>query len=240
MQTIVSEVGDRIFRFSTCIPEIAPGGFTFNQFLVDGDEPLLFHTGMRALFPLVSEAVRTVLPLERLRWISFGHVEADECGAVNLWLDSAPRAQVVHSKLACDLSVRDLVARPPLALDDGASFAAGDRRFTLLQTPHVPHNWEAIVLFEERSRALLCGDILTAVGDGPALAPDDPVEAVLKAERMFKAWSLAPGTASTLERLAALQPTTLLAMHGSSFAGDGSRVLRALAAGLGAAGRARA
>ncbi len=241
METTVSEIGDRIFRFSTCIPEVAPGGFTFNQFLVDGDQPLLFHTGMRALFPLVSEAVKTVMPLECLRWISFGHVEADECGAINQWLAAAPRAQVVHSKLACDVSVRDLIDRPPMVLEDGGILDAGSRRFRLIQTPHAPHNWEAIVLFEEGSRTLLCGDILTATGDGPALTKSDPVERVLGAERMFKAWSLAPGTTDVLRGLATLNPTTLAAMHGSSFEGDGGRVLLDLAAGLGAiaAGRVR-
>jgi flavorubredoxin len=242
MHTTVSEVGDRIFRFSTCIPEIAPGGFTFNQFLIDGDEPLLFHTGMRALFPLVSEAMKTVMPLERLRWISFGHVEADECGATNDWLAAAPLARVAHSTLACDVSVRDLCARPPLSLEDGGVLEAGNRRFTLIQTPHVPHNWEAIVLFEERTRTLLCGDILSTTGDHEPLKSSDPVDAVLNAERMFKAWSLSPGTIGVLHRLAALQPTTLLSMHGSSFEGNGRNVLETLAHGLAvvAAERARA
>ena len=240
MQTTTAEIGDRIFRFSTFIPQSGPTGLTFNQFLVDGDAPLLFHTGMRALFPLVREALGKVIPVEKLRWISFGHVEADECGAVNQWLAAAPEAQVVHSRLACDVSVRDLVDRPPRSLDDGEVLDLGNRRVRLLMTPHVPHNWEAIALFEEATRTLLCGDILTQGGTAPALATADVVQPVLEAEKMFGAWSLTPGTATTLRRLAALEPTCLAAMHGSSVQGDGGRVLRDIATGLAAIASARA
>lgn len=232
MQTTTAEIGDRIFLFSTFIEQAGPAGLTFNQFLVDGDAPLLFHTGMRALFPLVSEALGKVIPVGKLRWISFGHVEADECGSVNQWLAAAPLAQVVHSRLACDVSVRDLVDRPPRSLEDGELLDLGNRQIRMLMTPHVPHNWEAIALFEEATRTLLCGDILTQGGTAPALATADVVQPVLDAEKMFSAWSLTPATAATLHRLAALEPRCLAAMHGSSVQGDCGRVLRDIAAGL--------
>lgn len=239
MQTTTAEIGDRIFRFSTFIAQAGPNGLTFNQFLVDGDAPLLFHTGMRALFPLVREALGKVIPVEKLRWISFGHIEADECGAVNQWLAAAPASQVVHSQLACDLSVRDLVDRPPHALGDGEVLDLGNRRVRMLMTPHVPHNWEAITLFEEETRTLLCGDVTTHDGPRPALATADVVQPVLDAERTFHAWSLTPSTAATLHRLADLEPACLASMHGSSVQGGCGKVLREIAAGLATIANAR-
>lgn len=228
METNITEIADGIYRLSTLVPEAAPGGFSFNQFLIDDDEPMLFHCGMRSLFPLVSAAAKRVLPLERLRWISFGHVEADECGSVNDWLAAAPNAQVVHGVLGCAVSVNDLVDRPPLALEEGAVIPLGRRRMRMLRTPHVPHGWESIVWFEEVTRTLLCGDVLTTTGDGPALVRGDLVAPSVAAERAFGAWSMAPGTSAVLRGLADLEPTTLGAMHGSSFAGDGAHLLREL------------
>jgi len=233
MDTSVSEVAERVYRLSTCIPEAAPGGFTFNQFLIDADEPMLFHCGMRALFPLVSEAAKRVMPLERLRWISFGHVEADESGALNQWLEAAPNAVVVHGQRGCDVSIRDLSARPPRGLEDGATLDLGGRRVRLVLTPHVPHNWESIVWHEEVTGTLLCGDIVTSAGNGPACVSTDIVGHALQAEKMFGAWSGGPDALPTLQRLATLAPKTLAAMHGSSFVGDCARALTDLAAGLG-------
>ncbi len=153
MQTRIDQISDRIYRISTCIPEIAPGGFTFNQFLVDADEPLLYHTGMRALFPAVREAVERVMPLPRLRWIAFAHLEADECGAVNEFLGYAPHAQVAHGALGCMLSLNDQCLRPPHPMAEGEVLDLGGaslaRRVLEIATPHVPHNWESHMFFEQ-------------------------------------------------------------------------------------------
>jgi flavorubredoxin len=230
MHPEVDEIADGIHRIATFLPDVSPEGFTMNQFLVVADEPLLFHTGPRALFPLVAEAVSSILPLEALRWISFGHVESDECGAMNMWLGSAPRSQVVFGALGCDISLRDLCDRPPRALAEGEVLDLGGKRVRQISTPHVPHGWEAQVLFEETTRTLLIGDLLTQIGAGPAITTDDILEKALAAEAMFHATALAPQTASTLRRLGELAPTTLAIMHGSSFRGDGRRLLHAAAA----------
>jgi len=216
MQTGVDEIADHIYRLSTCVPEAAPGGFTFNQFLIVADEPLLFHTGPRRMFPLVSEAIRRVMPLERLRWITFGHVESDECGAMNEFLGAAPHAQVAHGALGCAVSLNDLCDRAPRSLTDGEVIDLGGKRVRHLDTPHVPHNWEARVLFEETTGTLFCGDLLTHAGDGPALTEADIVGPAIAAEHLFHATALSPVTAPTIRRLAALEPQTLAVMHGSS------------------------
>jgi flavorubredoxin len=231
METKVHEIADGIYRLSTFVPEVAaPVGFTFNQFLIAADEPLLFHTGPRAMFPFVSEAVASVVPVESIRWITFGHVEADECGAMNLWLAAAPQAQVAHDALGCMLSLNDLCDRPPRPLAEGEVLDLGGKRVRHIATPHVPHNWEAQVLFEETTSTLFSGDILTQVGNDAALTTDDVVEAALAAEEMFKQSSMAPHTAATLRRLGDLNPSTLAIMHGSSYRGDGAKALYDLAA----------
>jgi flavorubredoxin len=216
MKTVTHEIADRIYRFSTCVPDAAPGGFTFNQFLVVADEPLLFHTGPRRMFPLVSEAIARVIPLDRLRWITFGHVESDECGAMNLLLAAAPRAQVAHGALGCMVSLDDLCDRSPRQLADGEVIDLGGRKVRHIDTPHVPHNWEARVLFEETTRTLFCGDLLSHTGDGPALSSDDLVGPALAADQMFGGTALGSTTAPIIRKLAALEPTTLAVMHGSS------------------------
>ena len=167
METKIDEIAPDIFRLSTWIPDVAPpAGFTFNQFVVRGEEPFLFHTGMRQLFPLVSDAVDRIVGINNLRWISFAHVEADECGAMNQFLAAAPDAQVVHGPLACMVSLNDIADRPPLAIGDEA-LDIGGKRMRFLPTPHVPHNWESGLWFEETSRTLLAGDLFTTVGKGP-------------------------------------------------------------------------
>jgi flavorubredoxin len=226
----IHEIADDIFRVSTWIPDVSPDGFTFNQFLVRGEDPLLFHTGPRMLFPLVAEAVATLTPVESLRWISFGHVEADECGSMNMWLSSAPSSQVAFGALGCDISLNDLCDRPPRALEDGEVIDLGGKRVRQLSTPHVPHGWEAQVLFEETTGTLLCGDLFSQVGAPAALTTDDIVEPALAAEAMFHSTALAPQTGATLRRLGDLEPTTLAVMHGSSFQGDGRAALHQLAA----------
>jgi flavorubredoxin len=231
MQPTVDQIADDIYRISTFVPEVSPEGFTFNQFLVAADEPLLFHTGPRGMFPLVAEAVAKVLPVESLRWITFGHVESDECGSMNMWLAAAPDSQVAHGALGCDVSLNDLCDRPPRPLEDGEVIDLGGKRVRQISTPHVPHGWEAQVLYEETTNTLLCGDLFSQVGGGPALTTDDVVEPAMAAEQMFHATCLAPHTAQTLRALGDLEPTTLAIMHGSSFQGDGKQALYDLAVG---------
>jgi len=229
METTTNEIADGIYRFSTFVEEIGPRGFSFNQFLVTADEPLLFHTGPRQMYPLVSEAIGRVMPIEQLRWITFGHVESDECGAMNLLLAAAPNAVVAHGALGCMVSINDMADRPPRPLADNEVMDLGGKRVRHLDTPHVPHNWEARVLFEETTGTLLCGDLFTSLGNGPALSDDDPIAPALEAEDVFRASSMAPWLATTMRRLAELEPTTLAVMHGSSYRGDGAASLRSLA-----------
>ena len=230
METKVSEIAGGVYRLSTWVPAVAPpAGFTFNQFLIDADEPMLFHCGHRQMFPLISEAVASIMPLERLRWISFGHVEADECGSMNLWLQAAPNAQIVHGQLGCEISIADLADRPPRGLADDEVLDLGGKRMRWLGTPHVPHGWEAGVFYEESDDTLFCGDLFTHVGQTPALTRDDILGPAIAAEGAFQAMTMAPGTAGALERMAALKPSRLALMHGASFEGYGSEPLRGLA-----------
>jgi flavorubredoxin len=230
MQTSVTEIADGIFRLSTFVPEVAPpAGFTFNQFLVAGDDPLLFHTGPRRMFPLVREAVSKVVAPEKLRWITFGHVEADECGAMNEWLAIAPRAEVAHGAIACSVQLMDLADRAPRQLADGEVIdLGGGKRVRYLDTPHTPHGWDAGVLYEESTATLLCGDLFTQVGNAAALTSDDVVAPAILAEDVFQFSALSPRMGSTIRRLAGLAPRTLALMHGPSFNGDAAAALRAL------------
>jgi flavorubredoxin len=229
METRSDEIADGIHRLSTFVPEVAaPIGFTFNQFLILAAEPLLFHCGPRMLFPLVSAAVARLIPLAALRWISFGHVEADECGSMNDWL-AAAQARVVFNPLGCDVSLNDLADRPPLALAEGEALDLGGKRVRLIPTPHVPHGWESQVLYEETTATLFCGDLFTQVGDPDAVTGSDIVEPAMTAEDMFGFTSLGPATAPTLRKLADLAPAMLATMHGASYAGDGAKALRTLA-----------
>jgi len=234
MLTSLDEIADGIYRISTFVPQVGPEGFTFNQFLLDAEDPLLYHTGMKGLFPVVSEQVARVRPLEHLRWIAFAHVEADECGAIEQFLAAAPNAQVAHGATGCMVSLDDMLSRPPRPLADGETIDLGGkevqtRRVRHLATPHVPHNWESQVLFEETTGALLCGDTFSQAGNPPAVTSDDLVDAAITAEHTFHATSLAPAVPATLRRLAELQPSTLAIMHGGSYRGDGRTALRALA-----------
>ncbi|KMV24558.1 MBL fold metallo-hydrolase [Mycobacterium heckeshornense] len=234
MHTVVDEIADGIFRLSTWVPGITEHGFTFNQFLLTGEQPFLFHCGMRQLFPLVSEAIGKVIPLERLRWISFAHVEADECGAVNLLLDAAPNAEVIHGPLACMVSLNDLCDRPPVVASENAPHDIGGHRLRFIPTPHVPHNWESALWFDETTSTLLAGDLLTHTGQCPALTESDCVAPALAAEAVFHATALSTNLGPMLEQLAQMQPTTLALMHGASIAGDGAAQLRGLARGYAA------
>jgi flavorubredoxin len=229
MTTRIDEIGDQIYRFSTFVPEVGPTGFTFNQFLIRDEQPLLFHTGPRQMFPMVAEAIATVVPVEQLRWITFGHLESDESGAMNELLAAAPYAEVAHGAIGCMVSLQDLADRPPVPLGDGEVLEIGAHRVRNIDTPHVPHGWDAGVLYDETSGTLFCGDLFSQVGDGPELVTDDIVGAAGEAEDLFGATCLTPQTGSTLRALAELAPSTLAIMHGSSYEGDGRAALLALA-----------
>jgi flavorubredoxin len=169
------------------------------------------------------DSVARILPVNRLRWVTFGHVEADECGSMNNWLAAAPDAQVAHGVTGCLVSLNDMADRPPRPLADGEVLDLGGKSVRHLDTPHVPHGWDAGVLYEETTGTLLCGDLFTHLGNGPALTSDDIVEPAMDAETIFRSTSLAPDTASVMRRLGDLAPNVLALMHGSSFNGDGSR-----------------
>ncbi len=234
MATNIDEVADGIYRINT--PVEIPGGpdkFSFNQYLIASDEALLFHTGPRQLFPLVREAVGRVMPVERLRWIGLSHFEADECGALNHWLATAPQAVAVCSRVAAMTSVDDFADRPPRALADGEALDLGRHTVRWFDTPHVPHSWECGLMMENATHTFLCGDLFTqpGAGDTPLTEAD-----ILGPSEAFRApldyFAHAPQTGATLERLAREAPTTLACMHGSAWRGDGAALLRALAARL--------
>jgi flavorubredoxin len=227
--TNIAEVGDGIYRINTPLDAV-PGGFSFNQYLVLDDEPLLFHTGLRRLFPAVAEAVAKVIPLERLRYVGLSHVEADECGALGEWLSAAPHAVPVCGRIAALTSVRDLVDREPRALADGEVLALGTRAVRWIDAPHVPHGWECGYLFEERTATLLCGDLFTQPGAGSAPVVEADVLGPSEAfRRRMDYYAHGPNTGAVLERLASLSPALLACMHGSAWRGDGASLLRALA-----------
>jgi flavorubredoxin len=231
MDTQVDDIAEGIYRFTTFVPEIAaPAGFTFNQYLIDAKEPLLFHCGPRGMFPQVSAAVARIMPVERLRWIAFGHVEADECGSMNLWLAAAPKACVIHGQTACMVSLNDLADRPPRMLANDEVLDIGGRRVRYIDTPHVPHAWESGLIYEEITGTLFCGDLFSQLGQGPAITRDSIVAAAITAENVFQPTSLTPVTGPTIRRLAALKPARLAVMHGSCYQGDCASALLKLAA----------
>ena len=231
MSTRIDEIADGIFRISTFVPEVAPpAGFAFNQYLVRAEQPLLFHTGHRRLFPAVREAVARVIAPETLRWISFGHVEADECGSMNLWLAAAPGAEIAHGATAVDVSLSDLADRPPRMLADSERIDLGGKIVRYIDTPHTPHAWEAGLLFEETTGTLLCGDLFTQTGLTAPLTESDIVGPAAEAEDLFGFSSLHPEIAATIRRLVPLAPKTLALMHGPAFVGDTAAALEALAA----------
>jgi flavorubredoxin len=233
--TNVHEIADGIFRVNTPIEIKGAGGFSFNQYVIRDDEPLLFHTGPRKLFPLVREAVATILPVEDLRYISFSHVEADECGSLNEWLAVSPRSVPLCGRVAAMVSISDLADRAPRALADGELLPLGTRSVRWFDTPHLPHSWECGFLSEELTSTLLCGDLFTQGGaDLPAITESDilgPSEAFRHAMDYF---SHTKDARAMLERLASTNPTTLACMHGSAWRGDGAKLLRALADALSA------
>jgi flavorubredoxin len=236
-KTRIDEIAPRIFRISTPVPPnpALPAGFTFNQFLVAADAPLLFHTGQRKLFALVVEAVRHVLPPESLRYVGFSHVEGDESGSLDEWLALAPDAVPVCSQVAAMIYANDVSPRPVRALAHGETIELGSHRVRWFDAPHVPHGWECGFLGETTTRTLFCGDLLTQAGDD--LTPITEGDLLGPSEGMRQAmdyFSHSPDTRTHLERLAAFEPQVLACMHGSAFSGNGGRVLRDLARALAA------
>jgi flavorubredoxin len=228
----VTEIAPDVFRISTYVPEI---DMQFNQFLVRDEEPLLFHAGHRAMFPLVRDAVASLVAPSRVRWVGFSHFEADECGALNEWLQVAPAAQGLCSTVGALVSVNDFALRPALGMSDGEVLSTGKYRFRMLHTPHVPHCWEAGLLFEEEHKTLFSSDLFHQSGDVEPLTESDVMGRVRRTLADYQAGPFAnympytQHTERTLHRLAGLKPKTIAAMHGSAYAGDGERALRDLA-----------
>ena len=231
--TNLHEIAAGIFRINT--PVQIPGGpeFNFNQYLVAGDEALLFHTGPRRMFPLVAEAIGKRMPLEKLRYVAFSHFEADECGALNDFLAAAPQAVPVCSRVAAMVSVNDVADRPARALADGEVLDLGKHRLRWLDAPHVPHGWECGFMMELETRTLLCGDLFTQGGLGTTPVTDGDILGPSEEFRLqMDYYAHMPATAATLERIAREAPQTLACMHGSAYRGDGAKLLRALADSL--------
>ena len=226
--TGIDEIADGIYRISTPV-SVVPGGFSFNQYLILDEEPLLFHTGLRHTFPVVVEAIAAVMPVQRLRHISFSHYEADECGALNEFLAAAPNAAPLCGKIGALVSIGDMADRAPRALEDGELVSLGAHKVRWLATPHLPHGWECGYLMEETTRTLLCGDLFTQGGAEHAAVTESDI---LEPSEGFRAhmdyYSHTKNAGPMIERLAGLQPTTLACMHGAAWRGDGGALLRAL------------
>jgi len=235
--TRIDEITDGIYRISTPIPPNPdlPPGFTFNQFLIVDDEPLLFHTGMRRLFPLVRDAVARVMPVADLRWVSFSHHESDESGALTEWLDAAPHAHPLCGKMNAMYSVEDATDRAPRVLADRESMTIGRKRVRWLDTPHVPHGWDAGLLFEETTHTLFCSDLFAQPGAEHVPVTEDDVIGPSEAMRAaFDYYASPTRAAATLDRLATLEPHLLAAMHGAAYRGNGGAALSTLARALAA------
>ena len=227
----ISEIAPSVYRLSYFVPEI---NLQFNQFLVKDDEPLLFHTGMRAAFPLAHEAVAKLIDPSELRWIGFSHFEADECGALNEWLEAAPNSQAICSQLGAMVSVNDFASRPAKGLADGETFTTGEHKYRFIQTPHLPHCWEAGLLFEETRKTLFCSDLFLQNGDVQALTDANVIESVRQSlidgqnSPFADAMPYSTRTEANLKKLIDLAPQTFATMHGSSFTGDGASMIRDL------------
>ena len=231
--TNVHEIADGIYRISTPVTIEGAGGFSFNQYLIVDDEPLIFHTGPRRMFALVREAVASVLPVEKVRYIAFSHVEADECGSLNEWLAAAPQSVPLCGTVAAMVSIGDLADRAPRALADGELLALGRHAMRWFDAPHLPHAWECGFLTEESTSTLLCGDLFTQGGtDLPAITESDILGPSEAFRHQMDYFSHTKNAREMLERLACTNPATLACMHGSAWHGDGAKLLRELADAL--------
>ncbi|MEJ2592364.1 MAG: MBL fold metallo-hydrolase [Candidatus Thiodiazotropha sp.] len=231
--TNVHEIADGIYRINTPVLIEGGGGFSFNQYLIVDDAPLIFHTGPHKMFPLVREAVASVLPVEKLRYIGFSHVEADECGSLNEWLAAAPQSVPLCGSVAAMVSISDLADRAPRALADGEVLSLGNHAMRWFDTPHLPHAWECGFLLEEQTSTLLCGDLFTQGGaDLPAITESDILGPSESFRHQMDYFSHTKHAGALIEKLAVANPTTLACMHGSAWQGDGAQLLRALAESL--------
>lgn len=229
--TNVYEVAEGIYRINTPVfMDAGPGGFSFNQYLILDDEPLLFHTGPRKMFPLVREAVASIIPVEQLRYVGFSHLEADECGSLNEWLAVAPQSSPLCGTVAALVSINDMADRLPHALADGELLSLGKHSVRWFDTPHLPHAWECGFLMEEKTRTLLCGDLFTQPGnDHPAITESDILGPSETFRQQMDYFSHTKNVRAMFEKLAAAKPTTLACMHGSAWRGDGAKLLGDLA-----------
>lgn len=232
----ITEIAPNLHRISVAMPpEFIPGGFSFNQYLLVDEKPLLFHTGPRKLFPLVSEQIKKVLPLDQLRYIAFSHVEADECGALPDFLAAAPEARPVCSDIAAMVSIRDLVDVEPVGMSNGELLDIGRHKLIWQSAPHLPHGWECGYLFDETSKILFCGDLFTQPGTGDkALVHDDIVESSEAFRSHMDYFSHSTNAPALINKLADLSPELLACMHGSAWSGDGAGQLRKLGQSLAA------
>jgi flavorubredoxin len=229
MGTRVDEIADGIYRICTPL-DVIPGGFTFNSYLIADDEPLLFHTGYKKLFPITVEAVGKVMPVEKLRWVGGSHFEGDEFGALNEILMVAPGASPFGSEIGVLTSLDDFAVRPARGLRDGEEFSVGRHRLQWLDTPHVPHGWDCGVLYDHSTATLLCGDLFTQAGATPAPVTESEILSASEGMRgMMDYYAHATSTSAILERLAGLRPSMLACQHGSAYRGNGAVLLRELA-----------
>jgi flavorubredoxin len=232
--TRIDEITDGIYRISTPVPPAAmAGGFTFNQYLIVDETPLLYHTGPRKLFPLVCGAIASVIPLQSLRYIGFSHYEADECGSLNDFLEAAPEAEPLCSSIAKMVSVDDIASRPARALADGEELSLGTHVVRWIDTPHLPHAWECGHLFETTTRTLFCGDLFTQGGhEHEPLTTKDILDSSEEMRSTLDYFSQTRQVLELTEKLAATSPRILACMHGAAWQGDGGALLRQLAARL--------
>ena len=230
--TRIDEIADGIYRISTPVPPnpALPVGFTFNQFLIVDDEPLMFHLGLRKLFPLVREAMATVMPVEKLRWLSFSHFEADECGALDEWLAAAPNSAPLCGMIAGLVSVNDVASRPARTLANGETVKLGKKTVRWHDTPHLPHGWDAGLLSETTTRTLFCGDLFTQPGAEHSPVSEGDILGPSVAMRAAMDYFSNPRSASAqIEQLASTEPALLACMHGASYRGNGAAALSDLA-----------
>lgn len=227
--TRVDEIANGIYRISTPM-DILPGGFTFNSYLIVDEQPLLFHTGLRKLFPITAEAISAVIPVGKLGWIGGSHFESDEFGSMNDLLGAASQATPFGSEIGVLTSLNDFASRPARGFKDGEEFSIGGRRLKWLYTPHVPHGWDCGILFDQATKTLLCGDLFTQPGaDMPPVTESEVLSASETMRGMLDYYAHATNTAVILERLAGLEPSVLACQHGSAYRGDCAGLLRELA-----------
>ena len=229
----IHEIAPQTYRINTPMPDMIPGGFSFNQYLVLDEQPLLFHTGPRGLFPVIREQIESLIPLSSLRYIAFSHVESDECGSLSEFLAAAPLARPVCSDVAAMVSVADMVDVEPLGMADGQTLSLGSHQLTWQSAPHLPHGWECGYLFDTTTGTLFCGDLFTQPGIGKMPLTSDDILAPSEAFRaQMDYFSHSPDTGGLLEKLAGLDPSVLACMHGSAWSGNGAALLRRLGTAL--------